>query len=687
MLEEDQDSLFGSPPPSPRFSTAPSASICDNDSRLSTSTDTQNVGTIALPGSHYSELPLNPLALSLNHTTVHRPPAQSQDNQATASQNFQPRQSTSVQNSGSENSRSSHSPFSNAPFREPEFSLPDPSGPYPAHFLRNQQNLLGKAGLVAGVKPSTIAHIRGTSFNPIVVDDEDTPILGRQSKDSRRLLPDPSVLAAPTNEDIVSVLIGQKDIFPVLDGILGIIGKRSTRPASTTSSYDLPKSAPIKKRKLHHVPAGAADWDVPYPFQEGDGPDQYHKTWERKRAKDLIVQLVKLIKMAARKAAIKNHLRKEMSRQAIWEDLIKPESQNQPAPPPPSQISFDSIISSLVAAQSRLTSSRNSTPGLDDFTFTNAMDNNNFDTAGGGSSASNTAAVPDDLDALIASMLNSIPPQDQGMGTTPVPSSSSSSQPSPIGDDAIDPFLLALSVVQRSSSDERLSMSHAVSPVPSMSSSSGAGPMTPTSSAWDPDIFTGFSQGAFRPTLWNGFSRGAYQGSIEGGGWDETNQITSGDFWSGMTEEGDMTTRVDEGKGKGKEVSKTNQILPAETTVPTEESFPYDTLMGTQLTDIVLPSSYEQQQPAEHTTTTTPVPEPEPAPPAPRPKTTTISQSRKEDILRRAREKRKQVQEELNRLKTQLWETTIEQAALVHLLKRYDSEKEQDGGGGVSIIN
>jgi hypothetical protein len=81
--------------------------------------------------------------------------------------------------------------------------------PRPAHFLRNQQNLLGEAGLV---KPSTITHIHGTSFNPIVVDDEDIPILGWQFKDSRHHFSDPSVLAAPTNEDIVSVLIGQKDI-------------------------------------------------------------------------------------------------------------------------------------------------------------------------------------------------------------------------------------------------------------------------------------------------------------------------------------------------------------------------------------------------------------------------------------------------------------------------------------------
>jgi hypothetical protein len=440
--DEDQDSLFGSPPPSPQLPTTELASIYDNERRLSTSTDTQNVGTIALPGSHNSELPLNPLALSLNHTTVQWPPAHSQDQPTTVNKNVQPwsRQTPPAQNNRRETSKS-QSPFSNVPPRDPEFSFPDPSEPPPAHFLRNQQNLLGIAGLVAGVKPSTITHIRGTSFNPIVVDDEDTPMQ-------------------------------QKDILPVLDGILGIIGKNAVRPSPSTgppttsflSRNDSPTPPPIKKRKLHSVPAGATDWDVPYPFQEGDGPDEYHKTWERKRSKDLVVQLVKLIELAARKGAIKGHPQKEKTREA---------------------------------------------------------------------------------------------------------------------------------------------------------------------------------------------------------------------------------SMVGEGRGKEKEVLGTDLVgfSSADATIRAEEESP-----SIQPTDIILPPSYEQE-PENPTPPPPPVPAPTPAPP---PKNTpSISQSRKEEILRGAREKRRQIQEELDMVKTQLWETTIEQAALVHLLKRYDSEVENDqddldgDGSGIStrIIN
>jgi hypothetical protein len=631
--EEDQDSLFGSPPPS-RISSPASASICDTERRLSTSTDTQNVGTIALPGSHpFSELPMNPLALSLNRTTVHRPPA-GQPVPITVNQQSQPWQPVPAQNKskGSKKSRqSSQSPVSSVPPCDPEFSFPDPSAPPPVHFLRNQQNLLGKAGLVAGVKPSTITHIRGTtSSNPIVIDDEDTPLLGRQSqsRETRHRYINPALLKAPTNEDIVSVLIGQKDIFPVLKSILDPIGKDPTRrtPATSLQSrHNSFKHPPNKKRKLDRVPAGAADWDVPYPFQEGEGPDEYRKTWERERQKHLVVQLVKLVKMAARKAATKNYLQKEQARQAAWKKLQEEMMESKPIIKKDMTVNnhykpqtltyglssddqslFNTWMTFLQAfpvafdaqsqSQSSLPSSQASTPGLDDFASINTM-TNDFDFGTNTEESpwpiSNTPAVQDDLDALISSMLDSL---SQDMESTPVPTSSSSS-------------------------------------------------------AWEPDIFVGNGgQGVFRHTLWDNFSQAAYRGSIEGGGWDEVDQITQGS----LAEEGDVIPMVG---GKGKEVLRTNP-LSADATTPTQSV--YNTSMGTQSTL----SIYDQQV---HPTT---IPE------LPRPRNT-IAQSRKEEILRRAREKKKDVQQQLDGVKTQLWETTIEQAALVHLLKRFENDHDQ----------
>ncbi|EIW84258.1 hypothetical protein CONPUDRAFT_80659 [Coniophora puteana RWD-64-598 SS2] len=53
------------------------------------------------------------------------------------------------------------------------------------------------------------------------------------------------------------------------------------------------------------VPAGAADWDIPYPFPEGEGPETYREDWEKKRAVKLVGELVKLIQGATERAATK----------------------------------------------------------------------------------------------------------------------------------------------------------------------------------------------------------------------------------------------------------------------------------------------------------------------------------------------------------------------------------------------
>jgi hypothetical protein len=192
----------------------------------------------------------------------------------------------------------------------PEFPLPDPTAPPPPHFLRNQENLLGRAGRIARVKPANLAPARGsTPLNPILVDDEDhaQPTLSRRAPSRERTQPyiDPALLTAPTNQEIVSVLIGQKDIFPILEGVLKLVmgSTPATRPKTGFEHKDQAGTSHApKKRKLNRVPAGATDWDVPYPFEQGEGPEEYHQTWERERGKQLISQLIQLIKSAARKA-------------------------------------------------------------------------------------------------------------------------------------------------------------------------------------------------------------------------------------------------------------------------------------------------------------------------------------------------------------------------------------------------
>ncbi|KAF8206474.1 hypothetical protein K438DRAFT_1963507 [Mycena galopus ATCC 62051] len=330
----DDESLFGSPPPTPTRGRSPSPALAlpnvsANIINLGSSY-AQNVGTIALPGSHnFSELPVNPLALSLSYSTplsedALRPPAQTRNGFITQ---VKPRNPVCTppllpapmakKPAKTPRARSQTAPRPTPP----PIHLPDPSQPLPLNLLRNQPGLLGTAGVVAGVLPAHLPAAPGpgmTSTNPIFVDDEPQT----HTKSRKRPLPDVDVasLPAPSNQDIVSMLISEREIFPLLESILKFIATTPPRAGSETPSLgtsdagsrsNTPSSesgAAKKRRKLRQVPAGAHLWDVPFPFNEGEGPAAYRNEWEKDRGKALVAELIRLIKDAAKKAALKNYL-------------------------------------------------------------------------------------------------------------------------------------------------------------------------------------------------------------------------------------------------------------------------------------------------------------------------------------------------------------------------------------------
>ncbi|KAJ7637755.1 hypothetical protein DFH06DRAFT_1433216 [Mycena polygramma] len=345
---DDAESLFGSPPPTPTRGRSPSPALAlpnvsANIINLSSSS-AQNVGTIALPGSHnFSELPVNPLALSLSYPAsqnedAHRPPAQARDGFMTQVRARNPvsppdavvppappkRKTTKKRMAKPQAVAARPAP--------PPIHLPDPSHPLPPNLLRNQPGLLGTAGMVAGVRPSHLparsTPTGTTPSNPIFVDDEPQPPPPR-SRFKRTLTTltsdlDLASLPPPSNQDIVSMLIKQRDIYPLLESILKFIATTPPRMASEPSQSQSPSSdagsrsqtpseepgKTKKRRKLRHVPAGAELWDVPFPFNEGEGPEAYRNDWEKDRGKKLVEELVNLIKGAARKAALQNHVEK-----------------------------------------------------------------------------------------------------------------------------------------------------------------------------------------------------------------------------------------------------------------------------------------------------------------------------------------------------------------------------------------
>ncbi|KIK41743.1 hypothetical protein CY34DRAFT_805689 [Suillus luteus UH-Slu-Lm8-n1] len=316
MFEDDEDSLFGSPPPSPvrgRSPAFPAQAAQERGTGI-----TKNVGAIALPGSHMScsELPADLLALPFGGFSTREPPpshallvqktSQAQLPRVTSPAPFSISRPSSRATGKRKPTKSQSATPRPAP---PPIPFPGPDEPLPSNFLRNQEALLGIAGLVGNVKPTSLPQqtIRGsTPSNPIIIEESDPARLPNA---------DPSQLTSINGEDAITSLIRQKNIFPVLSNIVKLLGNSpaaSTRPPSTHyRAYSRLCSEPatsappaLKRRKLTSVPAGAVEWDVPYPFPEGEGPEAYHATWERERARHLITQLVESIKAASEQSPL-----------------------------------------------------------------------------------------------------------------------------------------------------------------------------------------------------------------------------------------------------------------------------------------------------------------------------------------------------------------------------------------------
>lgn len=223
------------------------------------------------------------------------------------------------------------------PHPTPPINFPNPDEPLPPNFLRSQQALLGHAGLISGLDPSTLStkyHKGATSQNPIIVEDElDPPPLGKGDAYSF----DSSLLPSPPSEEVVSSLVKQRNIFPVLESLLRLLsgtGVSNTPPAVTPfcspsfNALSKEHGAAPKRRRLNSVPAGAADWDVPYPFQQGEGPTDYRLRWEKERLKQLLSQLGALINGAKRSAAARTYLQQHAD---LWSSINTSMPQGQTA--------------------------------------------------------------------------------------------------------------------------------------------------------------------------------------------------------------------------------------------------------------------------------------------------------------------------------------------------------------------
>ncbi|KAH9838494.1 uncharacterized protein C8Q71DRAFT_532945 [Rhodofomes roseus] len=348
--DADSDSLFGSPPPSPRGRGRSPSPLALPGAAGSA----QNVGTLALPGSHLvAEASVHPSAsspLSVNDraTNVAPPPRAQRAWQAGAHPVCTRPAAGHVAHGGAvaDASRASSGQRKSKKGKEkavggftsrsstprpaaPPIPIPSPDEPVPPNFLRNQQALLGVAGLVGGVNPSQLAPQPGTTAgNPIVLDEDDDD---QPRTIGRRPLADSTVPPLPTarGPEILQTLARQGNVLPLVESLVRLLAGTATTAAPLPKRLERTgwerhrptEAPPLKRRKLNTVPAGASDWDVPYPFQDGQGPADYHTTWAKERARRLVRELVGLVRDAAKKAAVKGYLQEqERARKRKWMD-------------------------------------------------------------------------------------------------------------------------------------------------------------------------------------------------------------------------------------------------------------------------------------------------------------------------------------------------------------------------------
>lgn len=609
----------------------------------------------------------------------------------------------------------------------PPIHMPDPGAPPPPNFLRNQQALLGLAGLVGGVDPANLnrstAGSGSSSKNPIIVEEgHEPPSIAQHSRLPRI---DPSQLPTPSTDAILDTMIKQKNIFPVLSSILKLISSAATPAApyynpyqysyahspSPTPSAENDGPPPAKRKKVTKVPAGASNWDVPFPLDNDEGSQEYLARWERARTKQLVVQLVNLIKSAAHKAATKAYMQKvnqaqkdrspapppsdphvmghyrpatmfygmELEGQAPaagsgavagaptspgetadlqamladvsnGNDAVRSTTQGSATDPSSTSdtISYDQLIASLLSAAPASTDSSaaetNTVPLESLPNASSTADEGSVDIEGWMSLLQSLPSVNSGVDSQGSSECSSA---SQGshytisngaqtrLSSTPVASVSSSQSSSDL---AIDPFLLALSQVTPSQpqglpdASQLPVLSH--SPVASVSSV--AGPPTPPS--WDAGTFTD-SSGLTKPT--------------------------------GDDPMAAATMLLQLASEPSSQPSQQSAIQPSMQNIPSH--IPQSTAGSQANLSSATPNTcgvvpYAPTYPSL-ANAAAPGPSSLPARRVGRPPVPSAKKIVKEDIILRSKERRRQLLAEIERAKIQLWETTLEQGVLTHLIK------------------
>jgi hypothetical protein len=318
----DKDSLFGSPPPSPSArGRSPSLALPESSGwRLEDAqTNSQNVGTIALPGSqsHSSELPvfLTPALPSENNVLQLRPPAQrAQAPLRRQNTNHTARSAPHMDSSAHHTARTDQTlrdlvglishfePVATASSsRQPPITVPSPQatqnlGFYPPGSAQNPIEI-DTPGPADAVNSALIA-LAGTVASALKV-----PTAPRE----------PTSLSEPTFNNVLHCIKHDPKLIPALKATYEYLGSIPNNSQTPPRSFPhVPTNQPdstsgnTKKRKRKYsgpqVPAGAGHWNVPFPFAPGKEPSGYPSQWHLERGRRVLGDLLGLFERAFAKA-------------------------------------------------------------------------------------------------------------------------------------------------------------------------------------------------------------------------------------------------------------------------------------------------------------------------------------------------------------------------------------------------
>ena len=103
------------------------------------------------------------------------------------------------------------------------------------------------------------------------------------------------------HQTIMTYLTYESEFISTLRSYLYLLANPEGPPTASGSGAHTPLAARKRTSRKQKVPAGAANWDVPFPFASNSAPEGYFEEWYDKKIQSLIAS----VKSALRRATVK----------------------------------------------------------------------------------------------------------------------------------------------------------------------------------------------------------------------------------------------------------------------------------------------------------------------------------------------------------------------------------------------